>query len=206
MAKYKYTLQKFDKEKMVKIVGTKLSISTKASGEIARFIKKKQIDRAIEYLEDVIKIKKAIPYKKYTEVGHRKGEMAAGRYPKKAARYVIKLLKGLKKEAETKGLDENKLVIIHTVAQKGTRTPRYGRQRGRTRKNTHFEVIGEERDIKVKKKAQERSSGSRSKAATENKKQEKKKSEPAKPEKSKVAKPKEIPKKVPEPSTGGTAK
>ena len=62
---------------MVKVAGTNLPVSTKASVEITGFIKNKLADKAIEYLGDVVELKKAIPYKKFTEVGHRKVNMTS---------------------------------------------------------------------------------------------------------------------------------
>jgi len=50
----KYTFQKFDAKKMVKVAGTNLPVSTKASVEITGFIKNKLADKAIEYLGDVV--------------------------------------------------------------------------------------------------------------------------------------------------------
>ena len=49
----------------------------------------------------------------------------AGRYPQKAARYILKVLKNLEANAEYKGLDVDKLVIVHAQAKKGRVIKRY---------------------------------------------------------------------------------
>ena len=57
-------------------------ISTKYSMAICKFIKGKKIEDAQDYLEQVAKVKKAIPMK--GEIPHRKG-MMSGRFPVNAA-------------------------------------------------------------------------------------------------------------------------
>ena len=109
----KYSFQAYDAKTMARVSGRGISISTKAAIEIAAFIRGKRIDNAISYLQQVIEKKKAIPYKRSTEAGHRRGQIAAGKYPLIASQEILKLLNGLKKDAQAKGLDESKLVIIH---------------------------------------------------------------------------------------------
>ena len=65
--------------------------------------------------------------------------MAAGRYPEKAARYVIPLLKSLKTNAKDKGI-EGELEIVHSAAKKPSIRRRYGRVKGKKRL-THFELV-----------------------------------------------------------------
>jgi len=151
MAGYKYAYQGYDANEMARIVGTSMPISTKTSIEIAAFIKGKQIDKAISYLQEVIEGKKAIPFKKHVKkIPHRKG-MRTGRYPKKASKYIVDLLLGLKSNAQNKGLDTSKMIIVHAAAQKGPIAFHSGRQRLK-RKNTHFEIVAKEvKEIKTKK-------------------------------------------------------
>lgn len=137
---------------MARIAGVSLSISTKTAGEVATFIRRKQIDNAIAYLEQVVIGKKAIPFKRRVkDIPHRKG-MRTGRYPKRVSEQVIHLLKGLKSNAQDRGFDTSKMIIVHAVAQKGTIVSHYGRRRTE-RKNTHFEIIAKEVEkLKTKKK------------------------------------------------------
>lgn len=141
---------------MAKVIGTALPISHKISREVAKFIKNRQIDKAMNVLKQVTEKKQAVPYKRYNrDIPHKPGKMAAGRYPIKTSEQIIKLLKSLKSNAQNKGLDTTKLIIVHAAAQKGEKRMRFGRQR-RERKNTHFELVAEEKEtVQKKKKKQE---------------------------------------------------
>lgn len=95
-----------------------LPISTKDSAAICRFIKNKKIENAIADLEQVFKLKKAIPMK--GEIPHKKGKrMMSGRFPKKATTNFIKLLKSLSANATYNGLEEP--VISEAIANIGSR-------------------------------------------------------------------------------------
>lgn len=152
MPNYKYAYQKFEPKEMARLVGRDLQISVKTAGEVASFIKGRQIDKAIAYLEQVVVAKKAIPFKKRVkDIPHRKG-MKTGRFPKKTSEQVIGLLNQLKSNAQDKGLDTSKMIIVHAVAQRGAVLFHYGRRRTQ-RKNSHFEIIAKQvEEIKVKKK------------------------------------------------------
>ena len=89
---------------------------------ICRFIKNKSVDKAISNLEDVIKFKKAVPFK--GEIPHRKGRMMSGRYPVKTARFFIKLLKGLKGNALVNNIDIEKARIAFALANWASRPQR----------------------------------------------------------------------------------
>ena len=71
----------YDPERMARAYGKELKISPKASNEICRRIRGMTVENAIELLEDVIEMKRSIPYKRYNKrVAHRK-EGAGGRFP-----------------------------------------------------------------------------------------------------------------------------
>lgn len=149
----KTSYQGKESEKIVKILGRFLPISHKASYEVAASIRGKDVNSAISYLENVAAGKQALPFKRYLrDVPHRRGKIAAGRFPKKTSLHVVSLLKTLKKNAEDKNLNAEKLKIVHSAAQKGPNVMHRGRVRGR-RKITHFEILAEETEEKsVKKK------------------------------------------------------
>ncbi len=90
------------------VFGKNLGISTKHSIAICKAIRGKKLEEAVYLLEDVLKMKKAIPMK--GEIPHRKG-MMSGRYPIKAARQFIKLLKQLAANASVNNLDLEKARI-----------------------------------------------------------------------------------------------
>jgi len=126
------------KEKtMAFIRGRNIRISTKHAVAICKAIKRKKIDEAIELLEQVIRKKKAIPMK--GELPHRKG-IESGRYPEKASKEIIKLLKSLKANAIQNELDVEKARITKAIANIGERPyKRFGRER-RKRSHIYLEV------------------------------------------------------------------
>ncbi len=153
--KYKYTYQG-PQEKIVKIVGRHLPISRKTSSEIARFIKRRKVDQAIQWLGEVAEAKRAVPFiRRKKDVPHRKGPMSVGRFPRNASIQIKKLLEQLRTNAKEAGLKEEDLIVIHAVAQPGPVLRKYGRQRGR-RKVAHFEIVATEAKPKKKDKKEEK--------------------------------------------------
>jgi len=146
---FRYSFQNFDAKNSVRVSGTNMPVSHKQCYEIANFIRGKQVDAAIKLLERVIVQKTAVPYRRFNrDICHKAGKVGPGRYPKNASEHIIKLLKNLKGQAQDKGIDTNKLVIIHAAMQKGAKLRHYGRKMGLVRKNTHFELVGKEMDVK----------------------------------------------------------
>ena len=151
MTSPRYNFQGFDEKTMVKVLGRDLPISHKASYEVAHFIKGRKVAWSLKMLELVAEGKVAVPYRRYCmDVAHKPGKIGAARYPKKVSGYVIKLLRNLQGAARSKGLDLQKLTIIHAAVQKGPIRHRYGRKRGLERKNTHFELVAKEIETKEK--------------------------------------------------------
>ncbi|MEA2004212.1 MAG: 50S ribosomal protein L22, partial [archaeon] len=131
-------------------MGYELHISPKHSREICSAIKNMRMPVARQYLEDVIKLKRAIPFKRYNDgVGHRRGKMAAGRYPVRASSEILKILVNAENGAMDKGLEPDRMKISHIATKQG-RTIRgiIPRAMGRaTAKNTEtvtVEIILEE--------------------------------------------------------------
>ncbi len=129
-------------------------ISVKYSTELCNQIKTKPVNKAIEYLERIMAHEEYLPLRRYhKKVAHRKGEaklgQKAGRYPEKVARSFIQLLNLVKTNADFKGLDAEKLVIIHIYANMGMNRYSYqskGRIAGKARRRnaTNIEVIAQE--------------------------------------------------------------
>jgi len=117
---WKYALQDYNPENMVRVVGNFLPISLKKSREIGRSIKGMKVKKAIDYLNQVIELKKPIPYKRYNmDTPHRKGKgFGPGRYPVKDSKEIIKLLNSAIKIAENKGLVVDSLIINHFVVHR----------------------------------------------------------------------------------------
>ena len=115
--------------------GENLPLSTKYSAAVCRFIKGKKIETAINDLEKVTALKKAVRVK--GEMPHRKGKgMAGGRYPVKTAENFIMLLKSLAANSNANGLENP--IITDAVANIGARP--YGRFGDIRRKRTHIMI------------------------------------------------------------------
>jgi large subunit ribosomal protein L22 len=119
MARIDYSV-KVDPETTSKAMGSELHISPKKSREICCKIKGMKVTEARKFLEDVIALKQAVPFKRHHDgAGHRKGPMAAGRYPVNASKEILKVLKNAESNAEYKGLEPANMVISHAAIQRG---------------------------------------------------------------------------------------
>jgi ribosomal protein L22 len=75
-----YAFEGYAKESMAKARGISLGISSKQSMEVCSFIRGKKLAAAKRMLEDVIAMKRAVPFKRFNHnIGHRRGERAVQR-------------------------------------------------------------------------------------------------------------------------------
>ncbi len=152
MASYKYAYQGYDEKKMARAVGVSLPISYKQAIEICRYLKNRSLVSAKNAVNDVLAMKKAVPYKRFNmDVGHKPG-IAAGRYPQKASREILKLINVAEANANVKGLSN--LHIKHMSANRAPAGPRAGRIPGEA-KRAHVEIVIEEKQ--EEKKAERKS-------------------------------------------------
>lgn len=103
------TGEKKNEKKEAVARGKDMWISTKHAMAICKFIKDKKIREAINDLEKVTEKKKVVPMK--GEIPHRKGKIMSGRYPVKASKEVIKVLKGLEANARIKEIENPKIIF-----------------------------------------------------------------------------------------------
>ncbi len=140
-------------ENQVKASARDLRVSFKEMVELVRELRGKSLEDARRMLEDVISLRRPVPFKRYKKgVGHRRQLQGwkAGRYPVKAAKLVMKLLKSAEANAEQKGLDTERLFIRHIAAQQGPKLRRFfprafGRATPKIEQLVHVEVVLEER-------------------------------------------------------------
>jgi large subunit ribosomal protein L22 len=151
MTKFKYAFQNFDSTKHVRASLREKQISHKHAREIAVAIKGLSIEKARDYLQNVISMKNAVPFRRYNkQVGHKSDPgVMSGRYPQKSATEFLKLLDNLESNAEYKGMDLDRLKIINATVHKGVLIKRFiPRAMGRaTPKNnvlTHVELVAQE--------------------------------------------------------------
>lgn len=139
-----------DTETTAKAYGKNLQISPKTSVEVCRFVRGKDVDVAIDMLDEVVEGKRPVPYRKHKkQIAHQKG-VGPGGYPKKAATKIRDLLNEAKSNAESKGLDSDDMEILAISAHqgeviKGYQPRAFGRTTPSDRKTTNIEVILKER-------------------------------------------------------------
>jgi large subunit ribosomal protein L22 len=153
MRKLGYSI-KADPEITARAIGRELSISPKASVEVCREIRGMMVEDAMQYLEDVIALKRPVRYHRYNgQVGHRKGKkFGAGRFPQKTAKAILDVIKHAQHNAEYKGLDSDNMKITHITSSRGMIVEGYmPRAHGRSTPFNHetanievvLEVVGE---------------------------------------------------------------
>jgi large subunit ribosomal protein L22 len=130
MPKWGYSVieEMLNEEKTAIASGRELKVSHKAAREVCKAIKGRMLNNAKQYLRDVIAKKQAIPYTRYNKkLPHRHGIVNAfsGRYPIKASHAILNILESAQSNAENKGLDVDRLKIIHAAAYKGMKLKRY---------------------------------------------------------------------------------
>ena len=160
--------------------GRNLPISTKQAVEVCNFIRGKKVQKAKTILGEVIEMKTAVPFRRFNkDMGHKRGRIAAGRYPIKTSQHILGIIKSAEINAQAKGMNSQNLFIKVIEANQGTGTQRYGRRRGISAKRTHVEVILFEKA--QKKKAEKTQPGKiKEKQQEEVKKTEKKQQEEVK--------------------------
>jgi large subunit ribosomal protein L22 len=121
MAFTKYSVE-FDREKTARSQGHELHVSPRHCVEICRGLRGKSLAEAKSHLEEITKMKRPVPFKRHSSgVGHRAGLSGwdAGRFPQKAARDILTVLKSAEANAEYKGLDTDRMQIVHSLARRG---------------------------------------------------------------------------------------
>ncbi|MDD5143235.1 50S ribosomal protein L22 [Methanoregula sp.] len=149
MARIDYS-NKTKGDNVARAKANELNMSPKHSIEIAGFIRNKKVNDVIAYLNDVVRLKKAVPFRYFNRnVAHKRGlpgNWDAGRYPVKASKEYIRLLESVKKNAEYVGLDPENLEIIHATANRGRAQKAYfpramGRATPKVRESVNLEII-----------------------------------------------------------------
>jgi large subunit ribosomal protein L22 len=158
MPEWGYSISNLDPAKTVKSAGRELRVSHKHAHEVCTAIKGMTLEQARTYLNQVAAKKQPVPFRRYRKkLGHRHGVgqgACAARYPIKTAKKVLEVLAGAEANAEFKGLDLERLRIIHASAHPGIKlkrfTPRaFGRSSPKIQTLTHIELVLEETEEKT---------------------------------------------------------
>ncbi|MFZ5955004.1 MAG: uL22 family ribosomal protein [Nanoarchaeota archaeon] len=131
---------KIKKDKAI-VNGRSLRISSKHSFAIAKMLKGKTPDKAIEILNNVVKKRRAVPMNN-REVPHKK-DIMSGSYPRNAALEFIKLIEQLKANSVVNGIENPVISII-----KADKASRPFRREGKRAKRTHVFLEAHDR-IKI---------------------------------------------------------
>ena len=143
--KYSYKVE--DKSKTTRSMGRDMNISFKNAVVICDEIRGMMLQDAISLLQSTISLKNPIPFKRFNKgVGHRRG-IGIGKYPKRAAEHILNVLRNVETNAEYKGLDIDRLKIVHIQAKEGV-SRRRRKPKGRWRiwcsDLVNVEVVAEE--------------------------------------------------------------
>ncbi len=152
LPEFKYSFVGYDPLTQVRASGREVDISSKAAREICVMIKGMNIAKAKKLLEDVTVKRQAVPFRRYKkEVPHKSSQFKfhSGGYPVKAAEEILKVLKNLEANADFKGLNTEKMTIIHAAAMRGMKVKRYvprafGRSSPSFNTLVHIEIVGKE--------------------------------------------------------------
>ena len=149
---YGYSFEGFDPTVHVRASAREVNISPKAAREVAVTIRGLTLTKAIGLLELVEEKKMSIAFRRHKlKVGHRSELQGfpTGSYPVKAAKAYLEVLRNLQGNTEFKGLDPDRVKIIHAAGYAGRTlkdfTPRaFGRSSPNFHQLVHLEVVGKE--------------------------------------------------------------
>lgn len=133
--------------------GNEIPMSPKKTYEVLNAIRGLPLDRAETFLEEVIALRRAVPFRRYNqETAHKKG-IGPGRYPKKVAKNVLQLLHNARENAEYEGLDADRLFIKVAASARGrirkaTMPRAHGRGTAWNEQTTNVELVLAERKEK----------------------------------------------------------
>ncbi|MGC9072080.1 MAG: 50S ribosomal protein L22 [Acidilobus sp.] len=156
MPNWTYSYTPAIEARAAKAMAWDIPLHPKVMTEVARTLKGMRLLEAEEYLRRVIDLKEPVPFRSANKkVPHKRGladrwGWPVGKYPVKAAKYMLKVLENAANNAENKNLDIERLYIAHIGVHKGITLKRvYPRAFGRAdiirRVRSHVEVIVEER-------------------------------------------------------------
>lgn len=146
MPHWDYSVKGLDPATSVKASLREADLSPKWSREVCAAIKGLRLQDARRLLEDVVNRRRMIPYRRYRKLrAHHSQTRGPGGYPVKVAKHLLKLLDSLEANAEFKGLDTDRLVLVHAQAHKGRVVKKFfprafGRATPHNRTLVHIEI------------------------------------------------------------------
>jgi large subunit ribosomal protein L22 len=152
MPSYGYSIIGIDPDRTAIASGRNMRVSPKQCREVCNHIQGMMLDKAIDLLEIVIEEKAWIPYRRHRKKrGHHSGmkKFPAGGHPVKASGFILGVLKNAEANADSKGLDIDRLRIAHAATQRGRTYKTYierafGRSTPYFENTSHVEIVLEE--------------------------------------------------------------
>ena len=163
----RYSVTPENPSKVAKARGSHLRMHFKHAREITTTIRGMALPKAKSFLEDVLEMKQAVPFTKYTggvgrhaQLKNMKAPGSKCRWPQKATKVILDLLINAERNAETKGMDTDALVITHTQCNRAPpgrrRTYRaHGRINAYMSQPAHVEIMLGEKEETVAKAPRE---------------------------------------------------
>ena len=141
--------QETDAENTSRALGKEMSVSPKHCREVCKMLTGMKVEDAKKYLEEVIELKRAVPYTRFKMYVNPKPKIGPGRYPKNAAKAILRVLQSAQSNAEYKGLDAENMRVKVAAAHRGriqkSFMPRaQGRSTPWNEQTTNIEIILEE--------------------------------------------------------------
>jgi len=141
--------QKTDPETTSRALGVEISVSPKHCREVCKMLVGKNVEDAKKYLQGVIDLKTPVPYTRFKMFLNPKPKVGPGRYPKKAAQAILRVIESAQSNAEYKGLEADNMRIKVAAAHRGRIQKSYmpraqGRSTPWNEQTTNIEIILEE--------------------------------------------------------------
>jgi large subunit ribosomal protein L22 len=127
-------------------------MSPKKTYEVLNAIRGLPVERARHLLEEVVALKRAVPFRRYNqETAHHRG-IGPGRYPKKVAKNVLAVLRNAEQNADYEGLDAERLYVKVAASARGKiHTAMMPRAHGHgdpwNEQTTNVEIVLAEREV-----------------------------------------------------------
>lgn len=144
---------KITEDQIARAYGNEFRMSWKKAVEVGRFIKFMTLKQAEQWLEGTVELKKPIPIRRFTKKqAHHTAPWTGwpvAKWPVKVAENYLKVLRNLENNARFKGLDVERVVIVHVASHKGLTIRNYmprafGRSTPWNEQTVNIEVVGVE--------------------------------------------------------------
>ena len=152
---YGYAAQNVDPEVTSKAAGREIPVKPKFAVNVCKAIKGKDVKKARLYLEEVVALKRAVPFRVHkTNIKHRKGGIGPGKFPVSVAAAMLRILNDAASNAEYKGLDPDTMYVWHAAAHRGAPIPgtmprAQGRATAWDKSTSHIEIVLKNKEEKT---------------------------------------------------------